>query len=405
MVGVLAAAAPLVTRPMAAQLDNQPDGSRYQVYLMTMGPGELIEERFGHNAIWIRDTVAGTDRLYNFGMFDYNQPNFYWNFTKGRPEYWLDVWSLEGTLRVYASRQRTVEVQELALTAAQKAELAASLAENADPSNRAYRYDYYLDNCSTRVRDALDRVLGGALRASTESRSGEGSYRFHTQRSITNNPWLYLGILAAMGPRADQRLNMWDEMFLPEKVQDRVRELRVRDESGREVPLVIRESTLLQFDAWHVEPAPPNWSPRLLGIGVLMALVIATGSLRGFAGAPGRVLGGVLGVVLCLGGALLLFLALFTNHVMTDWNGNVLLFTPLAVLIPFVMAGKGGRAARVLLAAAVAGASLWGVVAFVVPAIQEAREVVALLLPPILASGGVALLISRRRAAAPSAPR
>mgnify|MGYP002624435811 FL=1 len=199
-IGILLAATPLAARqqgPSSAPADP------LVVYLMTMGPGEAIYERFGHNAIWVRDTVAGTDRIYNFGMFDFQQENFYWNFAKGRPRYWLDTWSLEGTMRVYSATRRTVEVQELALTAAQKADLAASLAFNANPENRTYTYDYYLDNCSTRVRDALDQVLGGALRRATEGVPGEGSFRFHTQRSTTNDPWMYLGILAAMGPRAD----------------------------------------------------------------------------------------------------------------------------------------------------------------------------------------------------------
>lgn len=399
------AAVAATLRSGAPETAQQPAADPLVVYLMTMGPGELIEERFGHNAIWIRDTVAGTDRLYNFGMFSKDQQNFYWNFTKGRPQYWLDVWSLDATLRVYASRRRTVEVQELALTAAQKGELAANLAFNASPENRTYTYDYYLDNCSTRVRDALDRVLGGVLRRATEGVPAEGSFRFHTQRSITNNPWLYLGILAAMGPRADAPRDQWDEMFLPEKVQERVRELTVVGDDGREVPLVVREATLLAFDAWQVEPAPPDWTWPLLGVGLLLAAAVASGLLRGGWGVPGRVLAGVIAVTAMLGGALLLFLWWFTDHVMTDRNANVLLLSPLAVTVPVLLAGRGGSRRWQHLALVGSGLAVLGGVLGAANLWQDNREVAALVLPPLLAAIVVAVAVSRRRAAAPPLPR
>lgn len=396
--------APRTTRQLA-QSPGRGGDDPFVVYLMTMGPGELVEERFGHNAIWIRDTVAGIDRLYNFGMFDYDQPNFYWNFIKGRPQYWLDVWSLETTLRVYAARQRAVEVQELALTAAQKAELAANLARNANPEHRTYNYDYYLDNCSTRVRDALDRVLGGALRRATEGVPGEGSFRFHTQRSITSNPWLYLGILAAIGPRADQPRDQWDEMFLPEKVQERVRELTVTADDGREVPLVVREATLLEFDTWHVEPAPPDWTWPLLGIGLLLAGLIASGLVRGGWGVPGRVLAGVVAVAAVLGGTLLLFLWWFTDHVITDRNANVLFLSPLAVAVPVLLLGRGGALRWQRLALVAAGLGGLGGLLAATNLWQDHREVAALMVPPLLAAITVAVVVSRRRAAAPTGPR
>src|SRR5690606_8121184 len=145
---------PQAARQQAPQASEQQPS--LQVFLMTMGPGQQIWERFGHNAIWVRDTVQGIDLVYNFGMFDSFAPGFVTNFIKGRPLYWLAAFDLRTTLAQYDAARRSIEVQELALPQEQKAQLAFALAENARPDNREYRYDYFLDNCSTRIRDALD---------------------------------------------------------------------------------------------------------------------------------------------------------------------------------------------------------------------------------------------------------
>lgn len=385
------------------------DGATLQVFLMTMGPGEAIYERFGHNALWIRDSVAGTDHVYNFGMFDPNVPGFTWNFARGRPEYWLADWDLASTMRAYDAARRQVDVQELALPDHLKAQLAVRLAENALPANRGYRYDYYLDNCSTRVRDALDAVLGGALRRHTEPVLGEGTYRWHTQRSISNNPWLYLGILAGQGARVDAPLNQWDEMFLPAKLQERLRELRVVDDRGLEVPLVRREATILPHATWQVEAARPDWTWPLLGVGAALAALIASGLLAGGAGIAGRVVAAAWTVVQGVGGLVLAFLWFATEHVMSGNNLNLLLFTPLAFATLWMLwrGTPDGSTER--------GAGPWAVFAFAsvfVGAVmgffnagQQNRELAALMCLPSLAVFVVAVLLSRRRAAARPRPR
>lgn len=403
LLGIFLVAAPLAARgssPLAGRVGDPP----LRVFLMTMGPGAQVYERFGHNAIWIRDLASGRDLIYNFGMFDFDAPNFTWNFVKGRPEYWLDAWDLDLTLRVYDHARRQVEVQELALTPARAAALAAALAENALPGNRTYRYDYFLDNCSTRVRDALDAALGGLLRRHTEGVPAEGSFRWHTQRLVSYNPWLYLGIQAGQGVRVDQPLDQWGEMFLPGKLQERLRELRVSDETGREVPLVTREATLLPHDTWTVPADRPDWTWPLLGVGALLAGAILTGLLAGPAGWLGRILTVGWSLLQLLGGALLLFLWFGTSHVMSQWNANVMLFTPFAVAIPLLMSWRSRP--RWL---------DWLSVLYVVTAVigafdgfglgQDNSELVALMLPPSLGALLVASVLNRRRAAAPPLPR
>jgi hypothetical protein len=374
---------------------------------MTMGPGEAVWTRFGHNAIVIVDTVAGEDRVYNYGTFDFAQPGFIRRFVEGRPRYWLGVSDWNRTLQEYAYFERRVEVQELALRPEQKAELAFRLAQNAQPANREYLYDYFRDNCSTRVRDMLDGILGGALRRATEGVPAEGTLRFHMARSLTNDLWMYLGILTAMGPAADKPLDQWGEMFLPAKVQERVRELRVPGADGRDTPLVVREQTVLDLDQWRVEDAPPDRRFALLGAGMVLAVLILTGAAAGAAGLPGRLVAGAWGLVAGLGGLLLCYLWFATNHVSTAGNRNLLLLSPLALLLVWPTWRGRGRAWVRGVAIAVGGLAGLGLVLAHLPGLsgQHNLGVALLAAPPTMALAWVTARLSRPRAGAPPSPR
>ncbi len=323
----------MLAGPVTAQAPVTPAGSALQVFLMTMGPGATVYERYGHNAIWVRNNVTREDLVYNYGTFDFAAPGFVMNFVKGRPRYWLGVYTLDQTMRSYEHAQRDVAVQELNLLPAQRAELARFLATNARPENREYQYDYFLDNCSTRVRDALDVVLGGTLRRATGGKAAEGNFRFHTQRSLTNDLLMYTGIMLGQGPRTDQPIDQWAEMFLPAKLQERVRELRVPDSAGTRVPLVASESTLLDINRFHVVPTPPSWGAAFQLAGLVLTGLIMMTLLRGGAGSVGRVTATVWLVVSGVGGLVLLFLWAGTDHVFSASNRNVLFMTPLALFI------------------------------------------------------------------------
>ena len=324
--------------PLGGQRPAPVPGENLQVYLMTMGAGAEIYERFGHNAIWIRDTVAHTDLVYNYGMFTFGRTfadlvGFGARFAMGPQQYWLGYDDLERTLQLYQSVRRDVAAQELNLAPAQRADLAARLATNALEANRYYAYDYFRDNCSTRVRDMLDLELGGALRRAAVGKPADGTLRFHTLRSITNNFALFIFIDAAFGPRVDRPLDQWDEMFLPAKVQQRVRELTVAGPDGREAPLVKRELSMLSINAFHVEPAPPDWGGPLVLASLVVAGLIRLSQSRRGVGMVGRAIGGAWVLLTGLGGVILLFFWVFTSHVATYGNRHLLLLSPLALLL------------------------------------------------------------------------
>ena len=150
--------------------------------------------------IRVTDSVAGTDIAYNFGMFDFNQENFYWNFAQGRMMYSMDAAQTAWELVRYGRSGRSIEEQVLALTPGQARSLAHNLARNAEPDQMFYRYDYYRDNCSTRVRDALNVVLAGTLDGDLSVIPTTTTYRSRTAELTADNPALYFGLMVLLGP-------------------------------------------------------------------------------------------------------------------------------------------------------------------------------------------------------------
>ena len=142
--------APTVAQQPTTQT-NEP-GSNLTVYLLTFGWGDVVWERFGHNAIWVSDRARGTDLTYNWGMFDFNQPHFIWRFVTGDTRYWMEPIDYNVMVPYYKSQNRSILAQELNLTPAQRLKLVQFLQTNALPENKFYRYDYYRDNCSTRLQ-------------------------------------------------------------------------------------------------------------------------------------------------------------------------------------------------------------------------------------------------------------
>lgn len=393
--------------PIASRA-QAPAGDHLQVFLLTMGAGADIYERFGHNAIWVRDTVAHTDLIYNYGMFEFpsgigDELAFAGRFAMGRPRYWLGVdSSMDHTLAEYRFRQRDLTAQELNLTSPQRADLAARLARNALPENKVYTYDYFRDNCSTRVRDMLDAVLGGALRRATRDRPGAGSLRFHTLRSITNDKLLFVGIDASFGPGVDRRIDQWEEMFLPEKVAQRVRELHVTAADGHDVPLVKVEFPVLTIGRYRVETAPPHWLAGFALAGVAIGALLLVAAMSGPAGGVGRVLLSAWLLLTGLGGLLLLFFWLCTDQVATYANHNLLFLSPLALgVLPSVWyrGAIPARPWRARVTGLLALSVVLGVGLTIVPIVtrQDNLEIALLTAPPTLA--GLWVVATRLRLA------
>ncbi|BCT92954.1 membrane protein [Lysobacter helvus] len=299
-----------------------------RIGVMTMQPGEIFFERFGHNAIVVADPDApGGPISYNFGFFDLDEPGFIGRFVKGDMEYMLVALPLEQDLAYYRDVGRGVSIQWLDLTPQQSEDIAAALAENAKPEHARYRYEYFTDNCSTRVRDAVDRALGGALQRQLAGRSQGNTYRYEAVRLASPAWWMGTGFDIGLGPYADKPLSRWQDAFVPMRLADSLRE--ARNSAGR--PLVLSESVLVEHRLAPEPPdAPRRWWPWLL------AGLVAAGLVRMLAARAPRLLGGIalpFWTVLGLLGLLLAFIWCCTAHVAGWANHNLLLFSPLCLLL------------------------------------------------------------------------
>jgi hypothetical protein len=392
---------PSAQQPPGPRVTTPPEpGSELTITLLTMGVGEEVWEEFGHNALWFHVDRAPSmggpvDVVYNWGIFDSSQPYFIPHFLQGLMMYSMGGYPYEQTLIEYRRLDRAVWAQELDLTNAQKVALRDFVIWNSRPENTIYRYDYYRDNCSTRVRDAIDRVLGGVIRATYSARKTNYTYRSETLRLTQPQALLASGIDVGLGRPADRPLTAYEEMFLPMRLRDYLRELRIDDGHGGTHPLIKSERMLLGTIS-HPEPAaPPHWFPTFLTLGILIALLFAVVGWRGARGdATARFAAATLFALWSFGaGVLGILLALLwgvTDHTFAHRNENILLFNPLwlvlAVLVPMT-AVKGGvsrltRWLTFLLAAL-------GVVALLLHVTGLSREsngeIIAFALPPILA--------------------
>jgi len=297
-----------------------------RIGVVTMQPGEIFFERFGHNAILVDDPAAGTRIAYNFGYFDPTEPDFIARFVRGDMRYQLVALPLRDDLAYYREVGRGVSLQWLDLDPAEASELAAALAENALPENAHYRYDYFLDNCSTRVRDALDRTLGGQLARQMGGSRGD-TFRGEATRLASPDFWMWLGFDLGLGRAADQPLSNWGDGFVPMHLAASLR--HANNGAGR--PLVAEELELLPHRL-DPEPAetPPRWWPWLLA-GLLIGGAMAWTGRRvpratAAIAVPFWFVSGVLG-------ALMLFIWLATEHRFGWANYNLLLMSPLAWLL------------------------------------------------------------------------
>jgi len=391
-----------------------PRGSELTVYLMTMGHGDRVWERFGHNAIRIVDASRGTDSLYNWGTFDFQQPNFLGRFLTGNTLYWMQAEGMAQTLENYRFWNRSVWTQELDLTPEERANLRDFIVWNGRPENRYYRYDYYLDNCSTRVRDILDRVIGGQLRAATEPRLTNTTYRFHTQRLLQFDRAVAAGTNIGLGQLADRPISAWAEMFLPARMREHVRGIQVRRSDGSTRPLVKSEQELFAAQRGPEPAQPPGITILYLAIGVTLAVLFALLVRGANAGKhAARVtfatlttiwaaLNGILGVILIVGWTA-------TRHVFMVRNENLLQFDPLslalAVVLPLaIMRGRSVRAAQ-RLSTVIAAIALVGLAAKLLPwFFQVNGAVIALALPVHLTLAWSVRALSAARVTRPVPP-
>lgn len=314
------------------QTSSQPLSENAEVSVLTCGPGDDLYATFGHTAIQIYDPHTGVDRVYNYGTFDFDTPNFYLKFARGKLLYSLQVTSFERFMYVYHLEGRWVKRQVLNLNSEEKQNLYNFLETNALPQNRDYKYDFFYDNCSTRPRDVLEEVLGDKLVYNNISTDSLQTFRELIDLYLVNHPWSDLGIDFALGAPCDRIANRRQEMFLPDYLMYNLEVAQIQ-RNGMKSPLVSKTTEILKEKRTPEKASNILWLFWVLfGFCILTAFFIHPKHLRWFDIAF-FLTAGLLGVVIAL-------LWFATDHSATKWNFNLFWALPTWIWIAFMLMRK-----------------------------------------------------------------
>ena len=335
----------------AAALYAQPELS-----LVTVYPGNAIYSAFGHTAFRYVDKENNIDIIYNFGTFDFTDPEFVPKFVHGQLDYFLGVVKFKREFKNYTlAENRSVVEQKLNLTPEEVAKVYAFLANNALPENRYYKYDFIKDNCATRIQLVLDKTLGSDILydQAAIAKIGEKSYRQYIRYHLKKSPWFDVGIQLALGMPLDQQVLPSGSFFLPDLVHDIIAGSTLSD--GR--PLVTSTETLYRSTSDPItdplnDPLfdPKKISPPFLLFTLLLAIELVLVYLgcikkKDWAKKPLSCYEYSLVVLNFLFGLLAFYLCFISDHTATKGNLNLLWCSPLSLiyLITFFMKGPGQK--------------------------------------------------------------
>lgn len=249
------------------------------VSVLTMGQGAALFDRFGHASVRVRNLSTGLDSAWNWGMYDFSTPGFIPRFLAGDTRYWMEGFPSGALIDYYRRSGRAVWEQELSFNAEEADSLLTYLRWNALPENKFYRYDYFRDNCATRVRDVLDGSLHGEL---TRTITGDGygvTWRGETIRLVDEFPVIGFGMNFALGAPADATVSAWEALFIPMRLRDAIRTVKVRRAGEADRALVSHEVELAPVGLYVEAAAPRSFFAGALTLGMALALaVLLTGN-------------------------------------------------------------------------------------------------------------------------------
>ena len=309
----------------------QDDSCTLRISLLTCTPGEELYSTFGHSAIRVVDLRNNTDLIFNYGTFDFNDPDFYKKFVQGKLLYFVSVDSIQNFLWEYEYFKRGVMEQVLNLTCAEKQNMIAALFENAKEENKYYRYDFNYDNCTTRLRDILEKATGKPLKSANILPSMNTTFRdlIHVYLNRGHQYWSKLGIDILLGSPLDKKITNREAMFLPDYLMMAFDSAKL--DNNR--PLVIQKNSLLP--ALGNSGPKPIVTPLLIAL-ILFAIILTLSIFRSqvlFLKAFDVFFFLLLGLL----GFLLLFMWFGTSHAMCKNNFNLLWALPTHAIVAVML--------------------------------------------------------------------
>ena len=217
-----------------------------EISMITAGPGSALYEAFGHSTIRVKDVRLGIDMAYNYGIFDFDAPNFYLNFTKGKLLYKVLKYPFHYFVRSYHEEKRWVKEQVLNLSQEEKQLFFDFLEKNCLPENASYLYDPFFDNCATKLRDITQQVLEDKVEFYSDHLTEKLSIRTLMNREFHWNSWGSFGINFALGSQLDKVASPLEYMYLPDYVHKAFQNATIT-KNKITTPLVLEESQLLRY--------------------------------------------------------------------------------------------------------------------------------------------------------------
>jgi hypothetical protein len=200
-----------------------------EISVLTCSPGNEPYSVYGHSAIRVKDVTYNYDVVFNYGIFDFSAPNFIYRFARGQTDYLLGAYGFSSFVDEYVADQRSIFEQILNLTRTEKQKVFDFLLWNARPENRVYRYNFFFDNCATRIRDVIQEQTDGEV-IFPENSQHQKTFRELIKEYHSKLVWLNFGIDLLVAAPSDQKASAYDEMFLPDYLMKHFATATIKDE-------------------------------------------------------------------------------------------------------------------------------------------------------------------------------
>ena len=307
---------------------KEQDVDRYTISILTVSPGKDLADAFGHSGIRVIDRELNYDMVFNFGIYDFQAPNFYSNFIKGRPIYSLGINNYNRFLNNYKNQKRGIIEHKIQISNDKKNTLIQLLLENSKPENRFYIYDYFNENCSTKVADLFIENLNDdsfSTQINLPKKSND-SYRSLIYQMIPKNSWASLGIDICLGSVIDQDINYRQTFFLPSKFGKFLDKIESVNPETIESKLVLETPEVPEESVFNLT------SPLLVLFFISIFIILLT--YRDFKNnKQTKVLDILIISITTMIGLLISYLWFFSDHTAASQNYNILWASPLNILL------------------------------------------------------------------------
>ncbi|WP_346883681.1 DUF4105 domain-containing protein [uncultured Algibacter sp.] len=302
------------TNAQQLELSNQAE-----ISVLTVGPGNSLNDAFGHSAFRIKDALNGIDDVYGYGEYDFDAPNFYLKFAQGKLNYLISKNTFNRFYRVYEYYDRTIKEQVLNLSEPEKQNLYNYLVNNYKPENRGYLYEFFFDNCATKIKDVTNITLNNKVIYNPPKDLKEASFRTLIHNNLNKNSWGSLGIDLALGSVIDRKATTEDHMFLPKNIYSFFEHATIKSNNK---PLVKEHRTL--FKKKKPKTSTSFLTSPLFVFGIIGFLILFITHRDFKTNKQTKWLDVTLFIITGLIGVLILLLWFATDHIGTHQNYNLL---------------------------------------------------------------------------------